>query len=133
MMSGDMTPRVDHSGVRWLRPRGCANGARAARRPRASLQPMLARAAARFGTAATTPMNSSSPIMPNTASVSSMPVEPQRVCALPSTIVMYQIGVFDSDANTLYLVAAAPSPIASSTNAENPAYVSPVMNEYAHV
>ena len=65
--------------------------------------------------------------MPVAASANSMPAGPHFVCAQPSMSVMYQIGVFDSDANTLYFVAAAPRPIASSTNAENPAYVSPVM------
>ena len=40
-------------------------------------------------------------MMPNTpiaASASSSPAAPQRVCAQPSTSVMYAIGMFDSEA-----------------------------------
>ncbi len=62
-----------------------------------------------------------------------MPLAPQRVCDQPSTLVMYAIGVFESEANRLYLVAAAPWPMASSTNALKPAYVSPMMNAYSVV
>src|SRR5882672_1054226 len=96
---------------------------RGAARDRGAAQPMGTETGrgARRAAAAMTPMNSTRPNRQNTASVTSMPPEPQRDCALPSMIVMYQIGMFDSDANRLYLVAAAPSPMASSTNAENPA------------
>src|SRR4051794_33371295 len=73
------------------------------------------------GTSQRTPRKSASPSRQQTASVSSIPPDPQRAWAQPSSSVIYQIGVFDSDANTLYFVAAAPSPIASSTTAEKPA------------
>jgi hypothetical protein len=44
---------------------------------------------------------------------------------------MYMMGVFDNEANTLYLVAAARFPIASSTNAEKPAPARPVQEAVA--
>jgi hypothetical protein len=50
-----------------------------------------------------------------------MPDDPHRVCAAPSISVTYMIGMLESDANSVYFVAAAPSPIASRTTAENPA------------
>ena len=38
--------------------------------------------------------------------------------------------MFESEASRLYFVAAAPPPMASSTTAENPAYVSPWTKAY---
>ena len=56
-----------------------------------------------------------------------MPKGVEHPYAQPSIEVKQAIGMFDSDAKRLNLVAAAPRPIASSTNAEKPAKVSPVM------
>src|SRR5437773_6180430 len=102
-----------------MRDSGAFEQARRAWRLRRPTQPMGAgtgRGAMR-ATAVMTPRNSTSPRMQNTDSVMSMPPDPQRDCARPSMMVMYQIGMFESDANRLYLVAAAPRPMASSTNA----------------
>ena len=44
-----------------------------------------------------------------------MPPAFQCVCAQPSTTIMYAMGMFESDAKRLYLVAAAPRPIAYMT------------------
>src|ERR1700682_620332 len=66
-------------------------------------------------------VNTITPATPIAASACSMALVPQRVCAQPSIRVMYAIGMFEREAKRLYLVAAAPRPIASSTTAENAA------------
>src|SRR4029078_13176897 len=81
---------------------------------------------ARRGNVTATAMNMTIPTTPNAASTLSSPAAPQRVCAQPSISVMYAIGMFDSEAYRVYLVAAAPRPIVSSTTAVKPAEVNHV-------
>src|SRR5262245_35514630 len=69
--------------------------------------------------------NRTTPMISAAASTSSMMPGFQRSDAQPSTCVMYQIGMFESEASTLYFVAAAPRPMASRTKPVKAPYASP--------
>src|SRR5215475_2544341 len=69
--------------------------------------------------------NRTTPMISAAASTSSMVPAFQRSDAQPSNCVMYQIGMFESEASMLYFVAAAPRPMASRTNPVKAPYASP--------